>query len=129
MTNAPAATAEPDAATVAIGYDQAVTEFLDYLAHYRNYSPLTVRGYATDLRMFREFLESRLGRIPPRPRSNENRSSSSASAGKGRPRSPCGASTLACHPSTGSSRTWDTSRATPRVDCRCHGYLRRCRCS
>jgi site-specific recombinase XerD len=41
-----------------------VKEFLDYLAYYRNYSPLTVRGYATDLRMFREFLESRLGRAP-----------------------------------------------------------------
>ncbi len=64
MTSAPAATAEPDAATVGIGYDQAVTEFLDYLAHYRNYSPLTVRGYATDLRMFREFLGTRLGRVP-----------------------------------------------------------------
>ncbi len=63
MTSAPAATAEPDEGTVGIGYDQAVTEFLDYLAHYRNYSPLTVRGYATDLRMFREFLGTRLGRV------------------------------------------------------------------
>ncbi len=64
MTSAPAATAEPDEGTVGIGYDQAVKEFLDYLAHYRNYSPLTVRGYATDLRMFREFLGTRLGRVP-----------------------------------------------------------------
>jgi site-specific recombinase XerD len=64
MTRSLAAEAVPDGVAAAIGYDQAVKEFLDYLTHYRNYSPLTVRGYATDLRMFREFLESRLGRIP-----------------------------------------------------------------
>ncbi len=47
-----------------IGYDQAVTEFLDYLTHYRSFSPLTVRAYGTDLRRFRQFLEGRLGRVP-----------------------------------------------------------------
>jgi site-specific recombinase XerD len=54
----------PDEAAVGISYDQAVKEFLDYVQHYRGYSPLTVRAYGTDLRMFREFLESRLGRVP-----------------------------------------------------------------
>ncbi len=64
MTSSPATEAMPDGTAAAIGYDQAVKEFLDYLAHYRNYSPLTVRGYATDLRMFREFLGTRLGLVP-----------------------------------------------------------------
>jgi site-specific recombinase XerD len=41
-----------------------VKEFIAYLRDYRSFSPLTVRAYATDLRMFREFLESRLGRVP-----------------------------------------------------------------
>jgi len=45
-------------------YDGAVKEFIAYLRDYRSFSPLTVRAYATDLRMFREFLESRLGRVP-----------------------------------------------------------------
>jgi site-specific recombinase XerD len=64
MTSSLTAEAVPDGVAAAIGYDQAVKEFLDYLAHYRNYSSLTVRGYATDLRMFREFLGTRLGRVP-----------------------------------------------------------------
>jgi site-specific recombinase XerD len=64
MTSSPAATAGPEEQAVAIGYDQAVKEFLDYVRHYRGYSPLTVRAYGTDLRMFRKFLESRLGRVP-----------------------------------------------------------------
>jgi integrase/recombinase XerC len=64
MTSSPAATAGPDEVAPAIGYDQAAKEFLDYVQHYRGYSPLTVRAYGTDLRMFREFLESRLGRVP-----------------------------------------------------------------
>jgi len=64
MTSSPAATAVPDEAAAGISYDQAVKEFLDYVQHYRGYSPLTVRAYGTDLRMFREFLESRLGRVP-----------------------------------------------------------------
>jgi site-specific recombinase XerD len=64
MTSSLAATAGPEEAPAAISYDQAVKGFLDYLTHYRGYSPLTVRAYATDLRMFREFLESRLGRVP-----------------------------------------------------------------
>jgi len=64
MTSSPTAEAVPDEAAASISYDQAVKEFLDYLTHYRSYSPLTVRGYAADLRMFRGFLESRLGRVP-----------------------------------------------------------------
>jgi site-specific recombinase XerD len=64
MTSSLAATAGPEEAPAAISYDQATKEFLDYLTHYRGYSPLTVRGYATDLRMLREFLVSRLGGVP-----------------------------------------------------------------
>jgi len=64
MTSSPAAETAPEETAAAISYDQAVKEFLDYVQHYRGYSPLTVRAYGTDLRMFREFLESRLGRVP-----------------------------------------------------------------
>jgi len=64
MTSSLAATAGPEEGAAAISYDQAAKEFLDYVRHYRGYSPLTVRAYGTDLRMFREFLESRLGRVP-----------------------------------------------------------------
>jgi site-specific recombinase XerD len=45
-------------------YDEAVREFLEYLRDYRSFSRMTVRAYGTDLRMFREFLEKRLGRVP-----------------------------------------------------------------
>jgi site-specific recombinase XerD len=44
-----------------------VKEFLSYLKDYRSFSPLTVRAYSTDMRMFREFLEKRLGRVPAPP--------------------------------------------------------------
>jgi site-specific recombinase XerD len=47
-----------------ISYDDAVTQFLRYLQDYRSFSPMTVRAYATDMRMFREFLLSRLKRAP-----------------------------------------------------------------
>jgi len=47
-----------------LGFDGAVREFLDYLRDYRSFSRMTVRAYGTDLRMFREFLEKRLGRVP-----------------------------------------------------------------
>ena len=47
-----------------LSYDQAVMEFLDYLKEYRSFSKWTVRAYGTDLRMLREFLEKRLGRVP-----------------------------------------------------------------
>ncbi len=39
-------------------------EFLSYLTDYRSFSPLTVRAYGTDMRMLREFLQHRLGRVP-----------------------------------------------------------------
>jgi integrase/recombinase XerC len=45
-----------------ISYDQAAEEFLQYVRHYRGYAPSTVLAYSIDLRKFREFLESRLGR-------------------------------------------------------------------
>jgi site-specific recombinase XerD len=51
-------------ATKGLSYDGAVREFLDYLRDYRSFSRMTVRAYGTDLRMFREFLEKRLGRVP-----------------------------------------------------------------
>jgi len=47
-----------------LSYDEAMAGFLDYLKEYRSFSPWTVRAYATDLRMLREFLEKRLGRVP-----------------------------------------------------------------
>jgi site-specific recombinase XerD len=47
-----------------LSYDDAVKEFLSYIRDYRSFSALTVRAYGTDMRMFREFLESRLGRVP-----------------------------------------------------------------
>jgi len=56
----PTTTAEQE-----LSYDDAVAQFLDYLKEYRSFSPSTVRAYGTDLRRLREFLEKRLGRIPP----------------------------------------------------------------
>ncbi|HUW14409.1 MAG TPA: tyrosine-type recombinase/integrase [Anaerolineae bacterium] len=47
-----------------ISYDQATEEFLQYITHYRGYSPSTVTAYGIDLQKFRRFLESRLGRMP-----------------------------------------------------------------
>jgi len=47
-----------------LSYDDAVTQFLDYLKEYRSFSPWTARAYGTDLRMLREFLENRVGRVP-----------------------------------------------------------------
>ncbi len=47
-----------------LSYDEAVAEFLDYLKEYRSFSKWTVRAYGTDLRMLREFLERKLGRVP-----------------------------------------------------------------
>ena len=47
-----------------LSYDEAVAQFLDYLKEYRSFSRWTVRAYGTDLRMLREFLERRLGRVP-----------------------------------------------------------------
>ena len=51
-------------ATTQLSYDDAVREFIAYLKDYRSFSPLTVRAYGVDLRMLREFLERRLGRVP-----------------------------------------------------------------
>jgi len=50
--------------TGGISYDQAAEEFLQYLTHYRGYSPSTITAYGIDLGKFRRFLESRLGRVP-----------------------------------------------------------------
>ena len=47
-----------------ISYDDAVKEFIAYLKEYRSFSPLTVRAYGVDMRMLRQFLEERLGRVP-----------------------------------------------------------------
>ena len=64
MTSPTPASAAQDGGAAGIGFDQAAEEFLDYLTHYRGYSPSTVRAYQTDLRMFRSFLEGRLGHVP-----------------------------------------------------------------
>jgi site-specific recombinase XerD len=47
-----------------LSYDDAVAEFLDYLQEYRSFSPATVRAYGIDLRMLRQFLQRKLGRVP-----------------------------------------------------------------
>ena len=52
------------AVTEGLSYDDTVREFLSYLTDYRSFSPLTVRAYGTDMRMLREFLKHRLGRVP-----------------------------------------------------------------
>ena len=55
--------AETDAGD-GISYDQAAQEFLEYITHYRGYSPSTAKAYGTDLQKFRRFLEKRLGHVP-----------------------------------------------------------------
>jgi site-specific recombinase XerD len=45
-------------------FAEAVPKFLDYLASYRSYSPMSVRAYGTDLRMFREFLTETVDALP-----------------------------------------------------------------
>ena len=62
MTKTP--TAAKSAGAGDISYDQAAEEFLEYVRHYRGYAASTVLAYSIDLRKFREFLESRLGRVP-----------------------------------------------------------------
>jgi len=52
------------AAEQELSYEEAVAGFLDYLKEYRSFSKWTVRAYGTDLRMLREFLEKKLGRVP-----------------------------------------------------------------
>ena len=47
-----------------LSYDRGVAEFLDYLREYRSFSKSTVKAYGTDMRMFREFLEKKVGRVP-----------------------------------------------------------------
>ena len=47
-----------------LSYDDTVREFLSYLKDYRSFSALIVRAYGTDMRMLREFLKHRLGRVP-----------------------------------------------------------------
>jgi integrase/recombinase XerC len=43
-------------AAAAVGFDDAVAGFVDYLGSYRGYSVHTVKAYARDLREFRSFL-------------------------------------------------------------------------
>jgi len=47
-----------------LSYEEAVAGFLGYLKEYRSFSQWTVRAYGTDLRMLREFLERKPGRLP-----------------------------------------------------------------
>ena len=46
-------------AAAAVGFDDAVAGFVDYLSSYRGYSIHTVKAYARDLREFRRFLSQR----------------------------------------------------------------------
>ncbi len=50
-------TVQPAAA--AVGFDDAVAGFIDYLGSYRGYSIHTVKAYARDLREFRDLLRGR----------------------------------------------------------------------
>ena len=43
---------------------EAMTTFVDYLARYRQCSPLTLHAYARDLQRFTDFLNRRFGRLP-----------------------------------------------------------------
>jgi integrase/recombinase XerC len=52
------------ATQTSISYDGAVKEFIAYVREYRSFSQLTVRAYGTDMRVLRQFLEERLGRVP-----------------------------------------------------------------
>jgi integrase/recombinase XerC len=58
----PAESAVQPAAT-AVGFEDAVAGFVDYLGSYRGYSIHTVKAYARDLREFRRFLARRYGSI------------------------------------------------------------------
>ena len=62
MTETPTDTTQ--AGSGGISYDQATEEFLQYLTHYRGYSPSTVTAYGIDLQKFRRFLETKLGLVP-----------------------------------------------------------------
>jgi len=62
MTTTPTAATNDGAG--GISYDQATEEFVEYLSHYRGYSPSTVTAYGIDLGKFKRFLENRLGRVP-----------------------------------------------------------------
>ena len=50
-------------AVAALGFDDAVAGFLDYLSAYRGYSIHTVKAYARDLRAFRRLLARRYGSV------------------------------------------------------------------
>ena len=50
-------------AAAAVGFDDAVAGFLDYLSAYRGYSIHTVKAYARDLREFRRLLAQRYGSV------------------------------------------------------------------
>jgi site-specific recombinase XerD len=50
-------------AAAAVGFDDAVADFLDYLSSYRGYSVHTVKAYARDLREFRRLLAQRYGSV------------------------------------------------------------------
>ena len=73
-------------AAAAIGFEEAVAGFLDYLTSYRGCSVHTVKAYARDLREFRRLLARRYGsvRLPL---------STARGAGLGAPRGRAGAST------------------------------------
>jgi len=50
-------------AAAAVGFDDAIAGFLDYLSAYRGYSIHTVKAYARDLREFRRLLAQRYGSV------------------------------------------------------------------
>jgi len=50
-------------AAAAVGFEEAVAGFLDYLSAYRGYSIHTVKAYARDLREFRRLLAQRYGSV------------------------------------------------------------------
>ena len=54
----------PDEAAPPLPLSEAIPMFVDYLARYRHYSPLTVQAYGADLQRFADFLQRRWGRLP-----------------------------------------------------------------
>jgi len=55
---------QPTESLAPLPFPDATTMFLDYMARYRQCSPLTIQAYGRDLERFTDFLHRRFGRLP-----------------------------------------------------------------